>query len=82
MCLHTIMKAHRSFVGDGWITYDIAYRRKAAASKSLDWSQVDFTLYNETFTSRAKSVVRCGNCSSESQLSQECSYALGGSTVN
>ena len=80
--LRTIMKVHRSCVGDGWITYDIAYRRKAAASKSLDWSQVDFTLYNETFTGRVKSVVRCGYCSSESHSSQECSYALGGSTVN
>ena len=58
MYLCTIMKVHRSFVGDGWITYNIAYRRKAASSKNLDWSQVDFTLYNKTFTGRPKSVVR------------------------
>ena len=26
---------------------------KAAAVKSLEWSQIDFTLYNETFAGRA-----------------------------
>ena len=82
MYLCTIMKAHRSFVGDGWITYDMAYWRKATVSKSLDWSQADFTLYNETFTGRVKSIVRCGYCLSESYSSQECGYAPGDSTVN
>ena len=69
MYLRTIMKAHRSFIGEGWITYSMAYRRNTAASKSLDWSQVDFTLYNETFTGRVKSIVRCGYYLSESHLS-------------
>ena len=73
--LHTIMKAHRSFIGDA---YDMAYRRKAVATKSLDWSQVDFTLYNETFTGRAKSVVRCYHCSSDLHSSQDCIYAPEG----
>ena len=50
----TIIKAHRSFVGEGWITYDSCYRRKAANIKSLEWGKVDFNLYNETFTGRAK----------------------------
>ena len=50
----TIVRAYRSFSGDGWVTYDSCYRRKAAVTKSLDWGQVDFTLYNETFTGRAK----------------------------
>ena len=81
MYLHTIMKTHRSFVGDGWITYDTAYRRKAAATKSLNLSQVDFTLYNETFTGREKSVVRCYHCSSDLHSLQECPYAPTGSSI-
>ena len=76
--LRTIMKAPRSFIGDGWITYDMAYRRKAVATKSLDWSQVDFTLYNETFSGRAKSVVRCYYCSSDLHSSHDCIYAPEG----
>ena len=79
MYLCTIIKVHWSFVGDEWITYDSAYHRKAAATKSLDWSQVDLTLYNETFTSRIKSVIRCFHCLSDLHSSQECPYIPGGS---
>ena len=79
--LCTIMKPHCSFIGDRWITYDMAYRRKAATTKSLDWSQVDFTLYNETFIGRAKSVVRCYHCSSDRHSSQDCIYAPEGPLV-
>ena len=71
----TIVKAHKTFVGEGWITYDSCYRRKAAIIKSLDWGQVDFTLYNETFTGRAKAIPRCRHCSSEHHVSANCSYA-------
>ena len=44
----TILCAHRDFEGEAWATYDTCYRRQAAAKKSLDWSQVDFNLYNQT----------------------------------
>ena len=71
----TIVRAHRTFQGDSWATYDTCYRRKAAARKSLDWGAVDFTLYNETFAGRAKVVVRCKFCSSEHHTSAECVYA-------
>ena len=57
--LKTIVHASKSFLGDGWVTYDSCYRRKAAVTKSLNWSQVDFTLYNETFAGRAKIMPRC-----------------------
>lgn len=70
----TIVKAHRAFTGEGWITYDTCYRRKAAVLKSLDWGVVDFTLYNETFTGRAKSIPRCRHCLSEHHPSHECTY--------
>ena len=71
----TIVRAQRTFTGDGWITYDTCYRRKAAATKSLEWGQVDFNLYNETFTGRAKSIARCKYCSSEHHAAGDCRYA-------
>ncbi len=56
--------------------YDTCYRRKAAAAKSLDWAQVDFTLYNETFTGRAKAIInRFKICSSEHHTSGDCVLA-------
>ena len=45
----TIVKAHRTYAGQGWVTYDIAYRRRAANAKALEWGVIDFNLYNETF---------------------------------
>lgn len=39
-----IVRAQRTFSGEGWVTYDTCFRRKAAALKSLDWGVVDFTL--------------------------------------
>ena len=71
----TIIKALRTFVRDGWITYDACYRRKAAILHSLDWGIVDITIYNETFTGRGKSIPRCCHCLSEYHRSQECSLA-------
>ena len=40
----TIIKAQRSFIGEGWVIYDTCFRRKAANVKSLDWGEVDLTL--------------------------------------
>jgi hypothetical protein len=71
----TVVRAQRTFAGEGWVTYDTCFRRKAAATKSLDWGQVDFTLYNETFTGRAKALSRCKFCSSEHHTSVECQFA-------
>ena len=71
----TIVRAYRSFSGDEWVTYDSCYRRKAAVTKSLDWGEVDFTLYNETFTGRAKPIARCKFRLSEHHISSECTYA-------
>ena len=50
----TIVHANRSYSGDGWVTYDLCYRRAAALHKKLHWSRVDFSLYNETFTGKPK----------------------------
>ena len=47
----TIVRAHKSFGGSGWLIYDTSFRRKAASIKSFNWGEVDFTLYNETVVS-------------------------------
>ena len=65
----TIVRAYQSFSEDGWVTYDACYRRKAAVTKSLDWGEVEFALYNETFTGRAKPIARCKFCLSEHHIS-------------
>ena len=62
----------RSFAGDGWSTYDMAYHRNAAAHKSLAWSRIDFNLYNETFTGKATALPLC---SSEYHKTNECYLA-------
>ena len=71
----TIIKAHRSFVGEVWVVYDTCFRRKAANTKNLDWGEVDLTLYNETFVGRAKVLQRCTICLSELHTTAECSMA-------
>ena len=43
--------------------------------KSLDWGVIDFTLYNETFTSRARAIPRCRFCSSDMHPSHDCVHA-------
>jgi len=73
--LRTILKAQRSFHGEGWVSYDLAYRRRAAYTKSLEWDKVDFTLFNETFAGRAKVVSRCRFCLSEFHISADCQFA-------
>ena len=71
----TIVRASKSYTEDRWVTYDTCYRRNAAITKSLDWGQVDFNLYNETFTGRAIWIERCKLCSSEHHKSEDCVYA-------
>ena len=71
----TFIHAHHSFVGDGWAIYDTCYHRKAAATTSLDWGQIYFSLYNESFAGRAKANQRCRYCLSEFHSAASCSNA-------
>ena len=68
----TIIRAHRSFVGEGWATYDPNYCCKAANIKYLEWGKVDFTFYNETFTGRAKALPHHIPYSSDRHSSAAC----------
>ena len=73
--LRTIVHAQRTFSGEGWVTYNLAYHRQAAILKTLNWSQIDFNRYNEIFTGRAKPLPCCRYCMSETHCSEECRYA-------
>ena len=68
----TIIKAHRNFEGMSWVVYDRCYRRRAAATKSLEWAKIDTALYNEAFTGRARSVPRCNYCLSLDHSDHDC----------
>ena len=66
--LATIVRAHRNFEGLGWVVYDTAYRRQAAARKDLNWATIDTSLYNPLFTGRARATLRCTHCLSQEHL--------------
>ena len=38
----TILKAYKTYIVQGWVTYDTCYHRKAANTKYLDWDVIDF----------------------------------------
>ena len=63
------------FVSMMGASYDVAFRRQAAAIRDLHWGRVDSTLYNEAFAGRARMIPRCRYCLGESHSSEECSYA-------
>ena len=71
----TIIVAQRDFEGDAWVTYDTCYRRQAANRKSLDWSRLDFRLYNQAFAGRARTKNRCKLCLSEFHITADCPLA-------
>ena len=68
----TIIKACKNFEGTAWVIYDRCYRRRAAATKSLEWAKIDSALHNEAFTGRARVIPRCQFCLSDSHLEHEC----------
>lgn len=71
----TIIVAQRDFQGDAWVTYDARYCHQAANRKSLDWSRLDFGLYIQAFTGRARTKNRCRLCLSEFHITADCSLA-------
>lgn len=75
--LATIVRAHRNFEGLGWVVYDTAYRRQAAARKDLNWAIIDTSLYNTLFTGRARATLRCTHCLSQEHLPERCPLVNG-----
>ena len=68
----TIIRASKNFEGAAWVMYDRCFRRRAAATKSLNWGKIDSALYNESFTGRARSIPRCHLCLSDNHLEAYC----------
>ena len=66
----TIAHVQQTFSGDGWLTYNMSYRRHAT-HKSLHWSNIHFNLYNEIFTGAARALTRRTLCSSEYHKTRE-----------
>lgn len=68
----TIIRASRNYEGSAWAVYDRCFRRRAAATKSLSWGEIDSALYNESFTGRARCITRCRSCLSDSHIEANC----------
>lgn len=71
-----IIKCHKRFEGLGWLSYDRAFRRKAATLKNLNWSRTDSTLFSLAFTGRAKQVSTCDFCFSTNHQTFQCPDAF------
>lgn len=71
----TVIKANRTFVGDGWGTYDTCFRQKSTFNKLLDSGQLDFTQYDETFAGRAQSTQKRYYRVNELHRTANCTYA-------
>ena len=68
----TIVRCYSDFEGDGWMAYDRAFRRQMAAVRSLDWSELNSTLYNLCFAGRAKRDMVCASCLSRNHKTADC----------
>ena len=73
--LRTIVRASCNFEGTAWVSYDVAFRRQAAAQGSFNWGTIDATLYNEAFTGRARIRSRCTHCLADTHSARSCSMA-------
>lgn len=70
-----IIKASQEFEGMAWATYDVAYRRQAAATGHKRWSKINPSLYALCFTGKAKMGLRCDYCMSHTHESEACTEA-------
>ena len=72
--MSTIIGCYRKFEGYGWVVYDTSYRRRAAIKKTLNWSEIDSSLFNTLFTGRAKTSIRCTECFGDDHESSQCPH--------
>ena len=68
----TIVRATRNFEGSAWVSYNMSFRRAAANKGSLDWGIPDPGRFNDAFVGRAKTVLRCSFCLSDTHVSDDC----------
>ena len=70
----TILKAAHNYEGANWVAYDRQFRRDMLARKDLNWSMPNTRLYNEAFTSRARTIPRCPHCLAEDHSGTSCPH--------
>lgn len=58
----TIIRAEWNYEGKRWVTYDCQFHWQALTKRDLNWSITDPRLYDDAFTGRARSIVRCSFC--------------------
>lgn len=68
----TIIKCYRDYDGLGWAQYDRAFRRQVAVTKSLNWSQINGTLYSLCFAGKGRRSAVCIHCLSDNHASERC----------
>ena len=78
---NNIVRCYSDFEGNGWLAYDRAFRCQMTAIKSLDWSELNSTLYNLCFVGKAKRDIVCSTCLKHNHRTSDCpdapSSALG-----
>ena len=64
------------FEGLAWLTYDLAFRRQAAATNNRNWSHLNPTLYNVCVAGKARKSTRCKHCLSLKHTTAKCVHML------
>ena len=57
-----MLRASQDFEDPAWLTYDLAFRRQAAATKNRQWSRLNPTLYNICMAGKARKITRFELC--------------------
>ena len=70
MC--TIIRIEKDFEDNAWQNYDTAYRRQVALTKSLEWGNIEPTLYSMAVTGHSKRRERCTYCFSPDHRTHAC----------
>ena len=69
-----IIREARRLGGKGWLAYDTMFRQQAATSNTVDWSQLNSTLYAVTFLAQQGNRTRpCALCMESDHREDECS---------
>ena len=76
---YLIACASWEFLGNAWLTYDTAFRRKAAQFHISTWGERDLQLYNKVFVGvRRRNAAHCAICLSTAHSTADCGLYQGG----
>ena len=68
-----IVRAYRKSQGLEWVAHDMAYRRKAAYTKNVNWAVIDLNLSAMWLSDSGRSPL-CMHCLSENHLAAHCPH--------